>query len=206
MARQFGKMPIQMRQWIRHVVDVPADGGWAFETDGTITFIRPIEGMMTTMVHETGHSLDLSGAYNMPSISDNDNWWDNYNQDPNVPDPYAQSNMIEDVAQTTVVAVFNENVPGKFESVQPNWRNIFHQYATIITQARNAGHGNSIIVPGENQQCTHRMPASKPVPKSGSAKARAALGVMPDVSLKSGVKVIDTSHRDKSTTKCNLHW
>jgi hypothetical protein len=34
MAQQFGKVPIQMRQWIRHVIDVPADSGWAFEWDG----------------------------------------------------------------------------------------------------------------------------------------------------------------------------
>lgn len=206
MARQFGKIPIQMREWIRHVIDVPADNGWAFEYDGTITFVRPIEGMLSTMIHETGHSLDLSGAYPVPTLSDSDNWWDNYNQDSNVPDPYAQTNAIEDVAQTTVVSVFNENVPGKFASVEPGWQKIFHQYATLITQARNAGNGHTLLTPGEGTACKRRMPSSKPVPKSGNAK-RSTLGMRPDVSFSSGVAEIDTSHRaNNKLTACTLKY
>ena len=38
MTKQFGKVPIQMRQWVRHVIDVPADSGWAFEFDGMWVF------------------------------------------------------------------------------------------------------------------------------------------------------------------------
>jgi hypothetical protein len=62
MAQQFGRLPIQMREWIRHVVDVPGENGWAFETDGVITFIRPVDHMLTAIIHETGHSLDGNGA------------------------------------------------------------------------------------------------------------------------------------------------
>jgi len=35
MGLQFGKLPIQMREWVRHVIDVPGASGWAFEWDGT---------------------------------------------------------------------------------------------------------------------------------------------------------------------------
>ncbi|KAH8891452.1 putative conidiation-specific protein, partial [Thozetella sp. PMI_491] len=157
MASQFSRLPVQMREWVRHVVDVPSDNGWAFEWDGTITFIRPVDDMVTTIVHETGHSLDLSGAYADKSLSDSDNWWNNYDQDTHVPDPYAQSNMIEDVAQNTVVALYNENVPGGFGGIEPGWQSIFHQYATLITEAREAGDGNSILVPGQAQTCSHRL-------------------------------------------------
>ena len=206
MARQFGKMPIQMRQWIRHVVDVPSDGGWAFEWNGDITFVRPVEDMLTAMIHEIGHSLDLNGAYGMPSLSDSDDWWNNYEQDPNVPDPYSQSTMMENVAQNTVIAVYNENVPQKYGGIEPNWHNLFHQFATVITHARNAGDGGrSLIQPGENMQCTHRLPNSNPVPKSQSAK-RSALGAVPDVRFKSAVKHIDISHRKHSASNCNMQW
>ncbi|KAJ3496403.1 hypothetical protein NLG97_g2688 [Lecanicillium saksenae] len=168
MARQFGKLPIQMRQWVRHVIDVPDSGRHAYEWDGT-----------------TAHSLDLSGAYPDKSLSNSDRWWNEYNQDSHVPDPYSASNAIEDVAQNTVVAIHDSNLH------------------LVEAEAREAGEGNSILIPGHNKQCTHRMPASKPVPINGNSKRR---GPAPDVSLKSGVKVIDTSNRQHKHSNCTFTW
>lgn len=76
MASQFGQIPIQMRQYVRHVVDVPGEFGWAFEYDNSVTFIRPIQGMLTAMIHEIGHALDHGGAfYRDTSLSKSDNWY-----------------------------------------------------------------------------------------------------------------------------------
>lgn len=67
---------------------------------------------MDVAIHETGHSLDLLGAYGEQlsgtevlekmcwvsqanSYAASQDWLDNYNQDPNVPDDYAQTNQVE---------------------------------------------------------------------------------------------------------------
>ncbi|KAF2111083.1 hypothetical protein BDV96DRAFT_690507 [Lophiotrema nucula] len=199
MARQFGKVPIQMRQWVRHIIDVPADNGSAFEWDGTVTFVNPADDMLPVIIHETGHSLDLSGAYADNTMSDSDNWWNNYDQDSNVPDNYAQTNAREDVAQNIVNAVFNENVYGGYGSM--------HQFETLIDEAATAGQGNSPFKPGENVQCTHRLPPSAPVSTDGSSKTRRARRGMPSVGLSDKVIALSTSREgDDKHSRCGLHW
>ncbi|KAF2104712.1 hypothetical protein NA57DRAFT_70919 [Rhizodiscina lignyota] len=209
MASQFGRLPIQMRQWVRHVNVVPGDGGWAFEWNGSLTFIGPIDYMANVIVHETAHSLDLNGAYSDNPLSSSDNWWNNYDQDSNVPDPYATSNAIECVAQATVVAFFNENITGGFESVEPNHDKISHQYTTIIAEALSAGQGNSIFLVGQNVPATHRLPNSDPVPMvdaPAGSLSLVGLGEPPDVTIKGDVTLVDTSHRADPHSGCTLTW
>jgi len=104
-----------------------------------------INGDMTVFIHETGHSLDFLGAYDDKPLSTSANWLQNYAQDTNVPDPYAGTNQAENVAQNTVVACFNEVVPGGFGTVEKDWGKVFHQFATVQTEAVNAG---NLLVPG----------------------------------------------------------
>ena len=151
-----------------------------------------MDGILTRFIHETAHSLDLQGAYQQqPHVSESSaqNWLDNYAQDPNVPDTYSQTNMIEDVAQASVIAAFDTNVPGGYGSIEPRSYNIFHQYATIDTVQRNAG---NLLKPGGS--CTRRLANSAPVQAGGSARMsrvmRARDGGMPDVSLADELDVI----------------
>lgn len=74
MARLFGRVPIQMRQYVRNVIDVPGDNGHAFEIDQAITFVRPVDDMIATVIHETGHALDFGGAYSQVPLSSSDYW------------------------------------------------------------------------------------------------------------------------------------
>lgn len=94
-----------------------ANGGHAYNSNGSIAMFNHINGDLTVFIHEPGCSLDLLGAYKDKPLSSSSNWIDNYNQDTNVPDPYAQTNQIENVAQNTVVGTFNENMPGGFDTV-----------------------------------------------------------------------------------------
>lgn len=211
MARQFGKVPIQMRQWVRHVIDVPDDAGWAFEYDGTVTFLKPGDDSLSVILHETGHSLDLSGAYNEKPMSSSDKWWDNYGKDSKVPDDYAQTNAIEDVAQNTVVAVFNENVEGGFGTVEPGWEAIKNQYQTLIAAAADVGKGNSLFKPGQDAKCTHRLPPSAPVSVDGSSSKRRDVksrrGAAPKVGLSDNVVHLDTRREGKAKrSDCSLRW
>lgn len=162
-----------------------------------------INGDMTVFLHESGHSLDLLGAYPDKPLSSSANWINNYNQDSNVPDPYAQTNQVENVAQNTVVDSYNLNVPGGFAGIEPNWGKIFHQYATVQTAQRNAG---NLLVPGGT--CTKRLTNSAPVSQTSSKRSlegRFALGAKPNVALASHLEVIPP--KEFNTEKdCKHRW
>ncbi|THC94808.1 hypothetical protein EYZ11_005715 [Aspergillus tanneri] len=78
---------------VRHVMTVPGND-YAFNLNGNIVFSGRTSTNMDVAIHETGHSLDLLKAYG-EVLSSSQTWIDNYNQDSNVPDNYAQSSQIE---------------------------------------------------------------------------------------------------------------
>lgn len=115
-----------------------------------------------------------------------------------MPDPYAQTNQVENVAQNTVITTYQRNVPGGFFGINPNANKIFHQYATVDTEQREAG---NLLVKGGS--CTSRVPNTDPVPINGAA-SRVAAAAKPDVALPAGLKVmpeieIDTKESCKET-------
>lgn len=178
-----------------------ANGGHAYNSGGNIAMFNRINGDITVFIHETGHSLDLLGAYPNNPLSSSSTWTDNYNQDPNVPDGYAQTNIVEDVAQVTVVAMFDTNVPGGFSSVEPNWNNLFHQYSTLQSQASSAG---NIFHAGESGACTHRLTNSAPVAQSPAKRGIPLDSHKPNVTLSHDVKIIPP--KNFHTADCPLTW
>ncbi|KAK8879711.1 conidiation-specific protein [Apiospora arundinis] len=206
-AIQFGRLPVQMREWVKHVVTIPDSTGWAYMDGANTVYMKPSDKMQTTMVHETAHAVDLNGGYNGTVLSGSAIWTGNYSLDSHVPDPYSRTDTVEDIAQNTVIAVLNENAPGPnggFATIEPNWTKVFNQYDTIITQARHAGRGNSMIVPGQNVACVHRMPNSEPVVLN--TLARVLNWRKPDVSLSSHVTAIRVPPKRRGPTNCSIHW
>jgi hypothetical protein len=60
---RFGKLPVLTRQWVRHIIALPDPaGGHAYNWNGNIAMFNIIDDM-DVFVHESGHSLDLLGAY-----------------------------------------------------------------------------------------------------------------------------------------------
>ncbi|KAL8827902.1 MAG: hypothetical protein Q9191_002908 [Dirinaria sp. TL-2023a] len=164
LVQNFGRVPAKARSWVRHVIDFsdPRSHVNSAATDnGTIMLFNHVDKGVTVYIHETGHALD-GAAYSQKDLHLSKLWSDSYNNDSMVPDGYAGTNFNEDVAQVTVVATYNLNVPGGFQSVEPNWRNIYHQQTTLETEQRLAG--NLLIRGG---RCMQRVPASKPVPTMG---------------------------------------
>ncbi|KAL9043820.1 MAG: hypothetical protein Q9214_003004 [Letrouitia sp. 1 TL-2023] len=170
--------------YVRHVVSLPAAGGSAYNDGGNIAFFGTTLSNINVHVHEAAHSLDLLGAYKDKPLSSSTNWINNYNQDSAVPDPYAQTNQIENVAQNTVVDTYQRNVPGGFSGLNPNANRIFHQYATVDTEQREAG---NLLIPGGT--CTVRLANSSPVPVSGAA-SRVAAAQAPNVALPTGLQTV----------------
>jgi hypothetical protein len=174
----FGRLPVHMRQFIRHIIALPGtksagSSGDNIQMNGDIG--------ITVYVHEIGHSLDshaFDPSYGAP-FSNSKVWIDNYNKDSAVTDSYAQVSQQENFAQETVVSLYDKVVPGGIGTIQPNWQAIFHQYATL------QGYIGDVIIPGG--RCTHRLANSEPVLKGNSAKFRLARESKPDVSLSSDV-------------------
>ncbi|KAL8842394.1 MAG: hypothetical protein Q9170_000522 [Blastenia crenularia] len=201
----FGRLPVKTRSYVRHMIALPdPNGGHAYNSNGNIALFNRVNGDLTVFVHESGHSLDLLGAYTDKPLSSSTNWINNYNQDADVPDPYAQTNQVENVAQNTVVDSFNLNVPGGFSSVEPGYAKISHQYATV--QSSQTGAGN-LLVPGG--ACTARLTNSAPVPQTSTSKrflqGRVALGPKPNVALPSTLAVIP-SKEFSTEGSCSLRW
>jgi len=146
-----------------------------------------IDGDITVFLHESGHSLDLLGAYADKSLSGSVTWNKSYTLDSNVPDPYSQTNLVEDVAQVTVVSSFDLNVPGGIRSVEPHWHNISQQFWTLQREAKQAG---GLLVPGEKGNCTHRLVNSAAVAQVSSKRMTRSLGNKPNVTLSHDVKII----------------
>ncbi|KAI4140971.1 MAG: hypothetical protein L6R39_005570 [Caloplaca ligustica] len=190
MVDLLGRVPVASRQFVRHVIALPDTFGHAYNSNGNLAMFDITGDNLAVYLHETAHSLDFQNAYNRGQMSNNQNWIDNYNQDPNVPDPYSATNSVEDVAQNTVVAAFNRMVPGGYGSIEPQAGKIFHQYATVDTWQRESG---NLLVPGG--QCWKRLANSAPVPIPGQA-SKLRRGVMPkgkkpDVSLAPGLEIIE---------------
>lgn len=150
-------------------------------------------------------------------LSPSDTFYNAYEADTNVPDTYASSNLVEDVAQNTVVAAFDQNIDGGYPSIEPNWQGIQNQYNVLVNEAQDAGLGNSLLIPGQNQTCSQRLPPSEAVPVDSVSTSTmkdahggnllAAQGSKPDPSfLRSGVKIIDTSNRKNKHSGCKLSW
>lgn len=177
----FGRVPVRMRDFIRHYVFVPGNKSAGSSGDNTL-MVGDVD--ITVFIHEIGHSLDshaFDASYGVP-FSNSNVWISNYNQDSAVTDSYAQSSQQENFAQETVVSVYDKNVPGGIGNIQPNWQAIFHQYATL------EGYIGDTIIPGGT--CVNRLTDSQPVTMSNSAKLRRALGPKPTVSLSPDVKEI----------------
>ncbi|KAL6790959.1 hypothetical protein J3E68DRAFT_411704 [Trichoderma sp. SZMC 28012] len=187
----FGRLPVRMRQFVRHLVFVPGNKSAGSNGDNVL-MVGDVD--VTVFAHEIGHSLDshaFDPSYGVP-FSTGNVWVSNYNLDSAVPDPYAQSSQQENFAQETVVSLYDKVVPGGIGTIQPNWQAIFHQYATL------EGYIGNVIIPGGT--CTHRLTDSAPVTMSGSKKSRRALGPKPKVALSPEVKEIEAIPMESSIT------
>ncbi|KAL4807440.1 hypothetical protein BDV18DRAFT_151478 [Aspergillus unguis] len=134
LIHHFGRVPVKMRSWVRHLLTIPG-ANWAFNSNGNIALSGTTDKNLDVILHETGHSLDLLGAYGDEALSSQQEWLDAYDADECVPDNYAQSSQVENVAQNTVVGIYDKNVPGGLPGIQPDYTKIEHQYSLLQDKA-----------------------------------------------------------------------
>ncbi|KAI4241140.1 MAG: hypothetical protein L6R42_011358, partial [Xanthoria sp. 1 TBL-2021] len=198
---RFGRLPVHTRQFSRHVMSLPSANGYAYNSGGNLVFFGTTLSNLNVHIHEAAHSLDLLGAfYPDKPLSGSTKWINEYNLDSAVPDPYAQTNQVENVAQNTVVTTYERNVPGGFFGLNPNANKIFHQYATVDTEQRNAAPPNLLVQGGT---CTGRLQDSAPVLVSSSARVAAA-APMEAMAVPAGLATIGAKDFNTKET-CKFH-
>ncbi|KAL4822056.1 hypothetical protein BDW67DRAFT_7134 [Aspergillus spinulosporus] len=139
-AETFSKLPVKVRDWVRQILLMPGANS-AFAINGNVAFFGTTGSNVDVMIHESAHGLDGFAAFG-ESFSSSDGFLAAYDADTHVPDNYARSSQAENVAQNTVVAVYDKNVPGGFPGVQEQYTAILNQYSYIQDKAGDA------LVPG----------------------------------------------------------
>ncbi|KAL4884501.1 hypothetical protein BJY04DRAFT_182616 [Aspergillus karnatakaensis] len=172
-ANTFGKLPVKIRDWVRQVLVVPG-GNSAFAINGNVAFIGTTGTNVDVMIHEAAHGLDGFAAFG-ENLSTSQKFLDAYNADTHVPDDYARSSQAENVAQNTVVAVYDRNVPGGFPGVQPEYEGILNQY-TVIKDL-----GGDALIPGGT--CDRHLENSETVSTTANSRLFRK-GEKPDTSFK----------------------
>lgn len=117
--------------------------------------------MISVLVHETAHSTSQGGF-------PNDNFrglFEGYDKDVGVPDNYATTNMIENLAQVTVVTVYDLNVPGGIAGIDSYWWKMKNQIQAMNKYGRLGGSSTSLHVPGQDAACVHHFPVGDIVAK-----------------------------------------
>lgn len=61
-SEHFKRWGMLIRKQVRHVLTIPSDD-YAYNANGNIAFFGGTSAILDVAIHETGHSLDLLGAY-----------------------------------------------------------------------------------------------------------------------------------------------
>ncbi|KAL8783608.1 MAG: hypothetical protein Q9195_009342 [Heterodermia aff. obscurata] len=198
----FGRIPVRARAHIKGMLLLPNNStDAAYNADNTIVLFNQQRlghhdwSSLTVIMHEVGHSLDAA-AYPDSQLSISEKWLAAVDEDSMVPDAYAATNVFEDVAQNTVIAAYDLNVPGGLESVKGvDWHGIRRQYELVRKEQAEAVTKN-LLVPGG--KCVYRVPNSQAVrinTEGEGRRRRRTRGVRllqgkPNTDLAEGLKVI----------------
>lgn len=136
-VESFGRVPVGLRQHVRHVMTVPdhSKTGWlAYQYKGSLIFMNSNDDKIEVVMHETGHAVDAYCGYNVPghqNFSSTPEWEEAAKKDPKVATFHATSNLSEDLAETTVLAAYDVNVPGGIQGALEEWQDVHTQYTTV---------------------------------------------------------------------------
>ncbi|KAI5867483.1 hypothetical protein GGS23DRAFT_179519 [Durotheca rogersii] len=172
MAETFGRMPIGMRELVKHVMIMEFDKmkPAAAYSVADIIAISDEFYMHHIFTHELSHSLDshieVPGVTppNSGGFSSTKAWKDMFDEDTAAISEYGRSGWPENLADSGVVALFDIVVPGGAGTINPNWTSCFHQYANYKTAY---GH---VVTPGVKLNCTKRVDDS-PIVQAGDGKS-----------------------------------
>ncbi|KAL8637442.1 MAG: hypothetical protein Q9228_005284, partial [Teloschistes exilis] len=199
----FGRLPVKTRAYVRTLMILPQEtgeaSGYAYTMNQDIVIYGKDIANLMVYIHESGHALDLGGAYTNDGsyLSSSDDWLKYYNQDSKVVDGYAKTNQLENVAQNHIVSSYNLNVPGGFGAFKSGWEQISHQY-TLLDQRQHTKTAGDKLRPG--YACGKRVKNDEIIrfPSTWTSRImkKSAEGEKPNVELMSGLEVIPSVEFD----------
>ncbi|KAL8767729.1 MAG: hypothetical protein Q9194_005899, partial [Teloschistes cf. exilis] len=191
----FGRLPVKTRAYVRTLMILPQEtgeaSGYAYTMNQDIVIYGKDIANLMVYIHESGHALDLGGAYTNDGsyLSSSDDWLKYYNQDSKVVDGYAKTNQLENVAQNHIVSSYNLNVPGGFGAFKSGWEQISHQY-TLLDQRQHTKTAGDKLRPG--YACGKRVKNDEIIrfPSTWTSRImkKSAEGEKPNVELMSGLE------------------
>ncbi|TLD16077.1 uncharacterized protein PgNI_00525 [Pyricularia grisea] len=171
----FGKMPVEARSMVRHVIGVPKrDGvGWAGLWTGPGSDIIFVDKPgITVVAHEVGHALDYmampdkSDHKKLQPFSDTPAWKDNVKKDSALPTSYANNGFPDNFAEMVVVAVYDNNVPEKAKGLLNNAADAIKNQLSEMNKALD----KKFLAYKTGSKCLKRIPPSKAVNKKSKRK------------------------------------
>ncbi|KAI1408249.1 hypothetical protein F5Y13DRAFT_112537 [Hypoxylon sp. FL1857] len=208
MAEYFGKMPLGMREFNRHIVMLkPGDlNGAAAASCGDNIEISEDSWRLYILAHEMSHSLDshvsIDGVTEagQGGLSVSQTWKQQFSQDSAAVTEYARTLWSEDLAETGILALYDTVVPGGADSLSNNSHSIYHQYSTYQK------YYGDIITPGKKSNCTSRLADSQLVIWNDTGSSDAPSRVHPH--FRTGVAMIPpgTFHNKTCTLPQTNQW
>ncbi|GAB0138510.1 hypothetical protein EsDP_00006745 [Epichloe bromicola] len=202
LTEYFGRVPIHMRQWVRHVICMPQTGGdIAYAVSGgDIIWERKVS--LSTFLHEVSHQLDTSALpqFTQP-FSDSNEWQSSYAMDSATITGYGRTNWRENFADTAPDAIYDKFVAGGFESINPSWETVSHQYTSYQDYL-----GDMLLPQGT---CDMHRDNSPTVAKADGDQSALQfdLGTRPDISIKDeNITVIENDAAAEGINLCGGHF
>ncbi|OTA97535.1 hypothetical protein M434DRAFT_65490 [Hypoxylon sp. CO27-5] len=164
-AEFFGKMPLGMREFVRHIIVLkPKDlHGAAAISRGDNIEVSEDSWRLYILAHEMSHSLDshvsIPGVTQtgQGGLSASQTWKLQFSQDSATVTEYARTLWSEDLAETGILALYDTVVPGGVATLSNSSHSVYHQYTTYQK------YYGDIITPGSKSGCTSRLPDSQMV-------------------------------------------
>ncbi|KAK5994164.1 Conidiation-specific protein 13 [Cladobotryum mycophilum] len=173
MIEVFGRLPVRIRDYVRTTIAMPGPrSAYTYSDLGDNIYFGDFQNYPTLFVHEIGHTMDNNVYHKGSDFSASQQWLNAYNQDSAISDDYARTNQAENVAQETVIALFNTIVPGGIRSVEPNAAAISHQYTALQNvlgdilhpggQCQNRFQNAGVVCMGPDAPCPNQVESHIP--------------------------------------------
>ena len=169
LAELFARIPVRARQWVRLFIILPSPGSCSgFAWDWRDVLLRSCHGPeLELVIHEVSHILDMN-AYASRLISASSEWMKAYDSDTNVPDQYSRMNMVEDFAQTSVVATLDINAP---EILNSTYKALIYNQLDFIKKEQSRA-GSLLMADGTCTRSPDRSPQNATVHSLGKNRPR----------------------------------
>ncbi|KAH7310775.1 hypothetical protein B0I35DRAFT_489586 [Stachybotrys elegans] len=188
MIETFGRLPLGVREHVRHIGVWPDLGGLAGFMNGQNIGFSQGSFNLGVMIHESMHAVDYSAFRHIGvPLSLTQSWKNAYNQDSAVPAENSYNNFVEHFADIAIHSVWDRNVPGGTPAVAPHWRAVGNTMDYLLW-----AFGDDNLKTGGKSRCGYRWDNDPAVGKNN----RRDVMDLPDTSIRIESIFVDRNGTD----------